>query len=423
MLLIYRYLINIFFPLIILITFLRSLFNKEDKNRFKEKLFSSSFNIKRNYNKQLIWFHAASIGELKSIIPLIKRLDKKKPIEFLITTVTLSSSNLISKELSDVRDITHRFFPIDKPNLVKRFLDEWSPNLAVFVDSEIWPNFILGINKRKIPLVLLNARITRKTFLKWNLISGVAEKIFQSFKLCLPASNESKKYLEEFKVKNIKYFGNLKLASEDKLNGSNDKNKKFLSNNKFWCALSTHKEEDIFCLKTHLKIRDTHKNVLTVIIPRHIDRVQKIMASCKQLNLTCQILSNNDPIKNDKEIIIINSYGVTSFYLNLCKSVFIGKSMIKRLKNVGGQNPIEAAKLKCKIYHGPYVYNFQEIYDLFNKHKISEEINNVNELANKISMDLSQSNEITNEKITIINNLGKKILDNTCNELEKVITK
>jgi len=355
MLLIYRYLINIFFPLIILITILRSLFNKEDKNRFKEKLFSSSFNIKRNYNKQLIWFHAASIGELKSIIPLIKRLDEKKPIEFLITTVTLSSSNLISKELSDVRDITHRFFPIDKPNLVKKFLDEWSPNLAVFVDSEIWPNFILGINKRKIPLVLLNARITRKTFLKWNLISGVAEKIFQSFKLCLPASNESKKYLEEFKVKNIKYFGNLKLASEDKLNGSNDKNKKFLNNNKFWCALSTHKEEDIFCLKTHLKIRDTHKNVLTVIIPRHIDRVQKIMASCKQLNLTCQILSNNDPIKNDKEIIIINSYGVTSFYLNLCKSVFIGKSMIKRLKNVGGQNPIEAAKLKCKIYHGPYV--------------------------------------------------------------------
>ena len=147
------------------------------------------------------------------------------------------------------------------------------------------------------------------------------------------------------------------------------------------------------------------------------------MASCKQLNLTCQILSNNDPIKNDKEIIIINSYGVTSFYLNLCKSVFIGKSMIKRLKNVGGQNPIEAAKLKCKIYHGPYVYNFQEIYDLFNKHKISEEINNENELANKITMDLSQSNEITDEKITIINNLGKKILDNTCNELEKVITK
>ena len=192
MLLIYRYLINIFFPLIILITFLRSLFNKEDKKRFKEKLFSSSFNIKRNYNKQLIWFHAASIGELKSIIPLIKRLDEKKPIEFLITTVTLSSSNLISKELSDVRDITHRFFPIDKLNLIKRFLDEWSPNLAVFVDSEIWPNFILEIKKRKIPLVLLNARITRKTFLKWNLISRVAEKIFQSFKLCLPASNESK---------------------------------------------------------------------------------------------------------------------------------------------------------------------------------------------------------------------------------------
>ena len=97
--------------------------------------------------------------------------------------------------------------------------------------------------------------------------------------------------------------------------------------------------------------------------------------------------------------------------------------MIEKLKNVGGQNPIEAAKLKCKIYHGPYVYNFQEIYDLFNKHKISEKIHDENELANTISMDLSQSNEITNEKIEIINNLGKKILNDTCNELDKIINK
>ena len=422
MLLIYRYLINIFFPLIIIITFFRTWFNKEDKNRFKEKLFSSSFNIK-NHNKKLIWFHAASIGELKSIMSLIKRLNEKNQFEFLITTVTLSSSYLISKELLNEKNITHRFFPIDKLSLVKKFLDNWSPDLIIFVDSEIWPNFILEIKKKNIPLILLNARITRKTFLKWNLITKVAEKVFQSFELCLPASNESKKYLEKFKVKNIKYFGNLKLASENKIHILNNVNKEILNISKFWCAVSTHKEEDIFCLKTHLKIKAIHKDIITIIIPRHIDRVQNIKASCKQLNLNCQILSGDELIKNGKEIIIINSYGMTSNYLELCKSVFIGKSMMEKLKNVGGQNPIEAAKLKCKIYHGPYVYNFQEIYDLFNKHKISEKIHNEDELANKISMDLSQSSEITNEKIEIINNLGKKILNDTCNELDKIINK
>ena len=423
MLLIYRYLINIFFPLIIIIIFFRTWLNKEDKNRFKEKLFSSSFNIIKNPDKKLIWFHAASIGEVKSIIPLIKKFNEKNEFEFLITTVTLSSSHLIIKELFNEKNITHRFFPIDKPSLIKKFLDNWSPILTIFVDSEIWPNFILEIKKKKIPLVLLNGRITKKTFLKWNLIPNIAEKIFQSFELCLSSNNESKRYLEKFKAKNVKYFGNLKLASENKLNNSNIKNKEVLDNHKFWCAVSTHKEEDIFCLKTHSKIKKIHKNIITIIIPRHIDRVRSIKLSCEKLNLKSQILSDGELIEADNEIIIINSYGVTSNYLTLCKSVFIGKSMIKKLEPVGGQNPIEAAKLGCKIYHGPYTYNFQEIYELFNKYKISEKIHNEDELSSKLNIDLNKSNEIKNTNVEIINNLGKKILNDTFDELNRITNK
>tara|TARA_X000001036_G_scaffold296052_1_gene275224 strand:+ start:5933 stop:7204 length:1272 start_codon:yes stop_codon:yes gene_type:complete len=423
MLLIYRYLINIFFPLIIMIIFFRTWFNKEDKKRFKEKLFSSSFNITKNHNKKLIWFHAASIGELKSIIPLIKKLNEKNKFEFLITTVTLSSARLITKELLNEKNTIHRFFPIDKPSLINKFLDNWSPNLIVFVDSEIWPNFILNIKKRNIPLVLLNGRITKKTFLRWNLMPKVAEKIFQSFELCLPSSNESKKYLQKFKVKNIKFFGNLKLTSENKFNNLNDKNKEILSKNKFWCAVSTHKDEDVFCLKTHTKIKKIHKNIVTIIIPRHIDRAQSIKLSCKKLGLNSQILSDGELIEPNKEIIIINSYGVTSNYLALCKSVFVGKSMIKKLEPVGGQNPIEAAKLGCKIYHGSYVYNFQEIYDLLNKYKISEKIHNEDDLSNKLGIDLNNSNKIKDERIEAINNLGKKILNDTCDELNRIVDK
>ena len=423
MLLIYRFFINIFFPLFIIIIFIRTWLNKEDKNRFKEKLFSSSFNITKNNNKKLIWFHAASIGELISIVPLIKKLNQKNKFEFLITTVTLSSARLITKEFSNDKNVFHRFFPIDKPNLIKKFLGNWSPVLAIFVDSEIWPNFILEIKKRDIPLVLLNARITKKTFLRWNLLSDTAEQIFQSFELCLPASKESEKYLKKFKVKNIKYFGNLKLAANNKKDNLDTKNKKILNNNKFWCAVSTHPGEDIFCLKTHLNIKKIHENIITIIIPRHINRVQNIKLSCEKLNLTSQILSDNEFIEKDKEIIIINSYGVALDYLGLCKSVFIGKSMIKKLELDGGQNPIEAAKSGCKIYHGPYVYNFQEIYELFNKYEISEKINNEDELANKLNIDLESSKEIKGNDIDIINNLGKKILNDTFNELSKIINR
>jgi len=421
MLLIYRYLTIIFFPLVIAIIFLRTKFHKEDKRRFKEKLFSSSFKINKDYDKELIWFHAASIGELKSIIPLIKKLNKKNKFEFLITTVTLSSSRLITKEFFSETNIIHRFFPFDNPKLVKKFLDGWSPKLILFVDSEIWPNFILEIKKKNIPLVLLNGRITKKTFSKWSLLPKVSEKIFDTFELCLPSSNESKNHLLNLKVKRIKYFGNLKLAYEILSSNKSFINKEILTNLKFWCAVSTHKGEDIFCLKTHLKIKKKHNDIITIIIPRHIDRVKNIQLSCKRYNLNSQILSEGEMIQTNKEIIIINSYGVIPNYLSLCKSVFIGKSMLKKFKAIGGQNPIEAAKLGCKIYHGPYIYNFHEIYELFQKNKISETINDENELATNISNDLVKPHEIKNEKIEIIDKLGEKILNNTYDELIKII--
>ena len=423
MLLIYRLLINILFPLIIIIIFFRTKFNKEDKVRFKEKLFSGSFGVIKKSDRKLIWFHAASIGELNSIIPLIKRINKKNKFDFLITTVTLSSSKLVSKELFNYKNIYHRFFPIDKPSLVYKFLNEWAPNLILFVDSEIWPNFILEIKRRKIPIILLNGRITKKTFLKWNFIPSLAEKIFQTFELCLPSSKESKKYLEKFKINNIKYLGNLKLTSENKSTDLEDFNKNILIKNKFWCAISTHKGEELFCLKTHLKIKDKYKDIITIIIPRHIDRAESIKSECKKLSLKSQILSEGDFIDSDKEIIIVNSYGVMSNYLSICKSTFIGKSMIEKLEAVGGQNPIEAAKLGCKIYHGPFVYNFHEIYNLFNTYEIAEKIYNEEELSDRLINDLDKLNKVENGIVEVINNIGNKILNDTYDEINKILNK
>ena len=172
--------------------------------------------------------------------------------------------------------------------------------------------------------------------------------------------------------------------------------------------MSTHKTEEIFCLKTHLKIKKQYENVVTIIIPRHIHRSQIIKKECDNLNLRSQILNENEKIEKDNEIIIVNSYGSVSNFLNICKSVFIGKSLIKKLSSVGGQNPIEAAKFGCKIYHGPYIYNFKEVYELLNKMKFSENILNENDLAEKLIQDLKITNKSNDLPVENLNILGKK---------------
>ena len=208
MIYIYRLITNLLYPFFIILIYLRKLFNKEDHNRYKEKIFTSEFLPDRDKKKQLIWFHAASIGEVQSIFPLIKKLNnEKKNLEFLITTVTLSSGNIVKKKYVNYKNVKHRYFPLDVNFLVKSFLNKWKPNLVIFIDSEIWPNLIFEIKKRKIPIALINGRITKKTFDKWMLVSKFAKQIFNSFDLCLASSKESETNLKTLTVKNLKYIG------------------------------------------------------------------------------------------------------------------------------------------------------------------------------------------------------------------------
>ena len=153
------------YPILILLIYFRKIIKKEDQKRFKEKIFPSCFNINRTKDSKLIWFHAASIGEFKSVLPIIEELNKNnKNLEILITTVTLSSSNLATDELKRFNNVQHRFFPLDVRFLIKRFLLLWNPCAIFLVDSEIWPNLIFSASENKIPLAIINARITSKTF-------------------------------------------------------------------------------------------------------------------------------------------------------------------------------------------------------------------------------------------------------------------
>ena len=184
--LLYRNLAIIIYPLLIILIFLRKIFNKEDSKRYKEKIFTSNFNVKRTYSSKLILFHAASIGELKSILPIIKELEKKHDnLEFLVTTLTTSSANLAKIELKKFKNATHRFLPLDVNFLMKKFLSLWKPDAIFLVDSEIWPNLIFLANQRKIPLGIINARLTKKTYDRWNLFPQMARSIFSLFSLCI----------------------------------------------------------------------------------------------------------------------------------------------------------------------------------------------------------------------------------------------
>ena len=256
----YRYLTYFLFPVLIILIYFRSIFNKEDKKRYKEKIFSSHFRAYKNNSKKLIWFHAASIGECLSILPLINEINSKNEnTSFLITTVTLSSSKLLEKKISQYDNIDHRFLPLDIQNLTEKFLNFWKPDLVCFVDSEIWPNFLFGIKRKKIPLLLINARLTEKSFNKWKIILNFAKKVFSNFDLILVASEESKKNLDKLHVKNLKYIGNLKYSVESVLEVIRGPNKKKLDNSKTWCAASTHDAEELIVIKTHIEIK---KNII-----------------------------------------------------------------------------------------------------------------------------------------------------------------
>ena len=422
MILIYKFLTSLFFPVFILLIFLRKILKKEDHNRYKEKIFPSNFRAKKKSGNRLIWFHASSVGELKSILPIIKDINKKnKNLEFLITTVTLSSGNLASTEIKNYNNIYHRFFPLDVTFLVNNFLDTWSPDSVFFIDSEIWPNFILQIKKREIPLAILNARITKKTFKRWNLFPKTAKKIFNKFDLCLTSNLETKKYLLEFKAQNIFFKGNLKLINAIENKKDVCKNKDFLTKNRFWVAASTHPGEERLCLEVHKVLKKKFTNIITVIIPRHIYRANNIKKISDSLGLNSKIHELNDEMTNENEIFIVNHYGSLNQYFNYAKSVFMGKSMLKSLQEVGGQNPIDPARLGCKIYHGKYVYNFNEIYELLEKNNISKTISNIDELVQYLSFDLKTVEKDRNNFDTIINNLGNKTLDEVMKSINKFL--
>ncbi len=417
----YKIFTYFFYPIAPLYLYFRKLKKKEDPIRYKEKL--SKIETYRGEGF-LIWFHVASVGEAMSILPLVdKCLEEEKINKILVTSITLSSGKILEKKFKNNTKVVHQYLPLDIEILVDKFLNHWKPNLSIFIDSEVWPNLILKTNERKIPLLLINARITKKSYKRWKLVLNFAKKIFSKFSICIVSNEESKNFLNDLGAKNIINCGNLKFS-----NRKTELAEKFdnvflnkIKNRNLWCAASTHADEEIICANSHKKIKENYNNILTIIIPRHIDRVKKIYEHLSKMNLKI-LLSNQISELNDKtDIILVNSYGEASKFYNISKCVFVGKSLVKSLINDSGQNPIEPSRLGCKILHGPFTSNFFEIYNYLKTLGVATIVNNSYDLSLAVTKVLKENKEKNYEIGKKIENYGQTVLNNVLVELRKYI--
>ena len=412
MLFIYRLVINLIFLISPIIIIYRIFKKKEDPKRFLEKI----GNFKKNSNNNLIWFHGSSVGEILSIIPLIEKLEKKKNIKkILITSNTLSSAKIIKK--IKLKKTFHQFFPLDTNFLVEKFLNHWKPKVAFFIDSEIWPNMVLRIKKKNIPLILLNARITKKSFQKWNSINNFSKKIFNKFDLCLSQNNITSNYLKILGAKNIKKIGNLKFSqsSSELKNKSNFKIKKNFKKKKIiFTAISTHKGEELLCAKVHSNLKKKYKNIISVIVPRHIHRAHEIKEELNLTGLKVHLHSSNKLISIDTDIYLVDTFGETKSFLKMSKIAFMGKS----IHAYGGQNPIEAARLGNRIIHGPNIENFVEVYHFLEKLGISRKIKSYKDLENLV-IKFNKKKNYSNQIIKKLAYTGNQILLNNEKEINK----
>ena len=409
MFLFYQILVSIILLISPIIIIYRIFQNKEDKYRFVEKF---SISTKKRKNGKLIWFHGASVGEILSVIPIIKYYEKNKKInQILITSSTLSSSKILKK--FKLKKTIHQFYPIDHFFFTNKFLNFWKPTLAIFIESEIWPCMYKNLDKQKIPLILLNARITKKTFRRWIKIKDFSQTVFNMIKVAYPQNLETKYFLKKLKMKKINNIGNLKFIEDPDISENKIKNnlKLELKKRKLWVASSTHNDEELFCVQSHLELRKKIKNLLTIIIPRHIHRTEEIINKIKNLKLNVGLHSSRTNKLKDIDIYIVDTFGETKKFHQIASSVFLGGSIINR----GGQNPLEAARYGSRILHGPNISNFKDVYSLLKRLNISKKIKTPKQLSSLIIFKKKKNLGFK------IKNMGEKILKKTIKELDTLI--
>lgn len=351
---------------------------KEDKARLNERYGIASLSRPKG---PIIWFHAASVGESLSILSLIKQLLKlHESFTILVTTTTLSSAHLMEAKLP--QRCIHQYIPYDVIEWVEAFLNHWHPNLALWVESEFWPNLLYQTQKRRIPMILLNASLSDKSYRKWIYIKSFPEHFLNLFKICLAQSQQDLEKLKGLGAKNVLYSGNLKYASAP-LNCDEvelERLKKAVEGRPIWVAASTHPGEEEIILASHALLKQDFPNLVTFLIPRHPERRAEVKSLIQSQNLEMAQRSQDQPIQRHTEIYLGDTLGELGLFYRLCPVAFVGGS----LETTGGHNLIEPAQLECAILHGYNMSNFLEMVSLFHDRQAAIEVKGSVELADRI---------------------------------------
>ena len=353
---------------------------KEDPNRINERR-GQTPNIRPE--GEVIWFHAASVGESIALLGLIENIVEERPLtNILITTGTTASANLINTRLP--KKTIHQYVPFDIGEFVRGFLDHWKPNLAVFTESELWPCLITTTHAREIPLILINARISGKSFSKWKWVKGLFSSILSKFEIILCQDENTATFIRKLSKSKIdpKVVGSLKESApplpfneEDRAVISNQ-----IGSRPIWLAASTHEREELMMAEAHEHARRFSRRLLLIIVPRHPNRGKKICSDLRNLGWQVSLRSGGEEINNYTEIYIADTFGEMGLWYRISSISFLGGSMTE----VGGHNPFEPATLGSAILHGPHVWSAAEAYEELGKVKASLQIKNPEELSQAI---------------------------------------
>ena len=327
---------------------------KEHPERLRERLGQPSMPRPKG---PLVWVHGASVGEMLAAIALIERL-RAQDFAVLVTSGTVTSAALAEQRLPN--GVTHQFIPLDAPRFVRRFLDHWRPGLALFVESDLWPNLICSSAKRKIPMIIINGRLSERSFKRWRRVPGVIAALLNQFDLCLAQSATDAERYAKLGAPRVSATGNLKLdvpalpADEAALRRLKD----IVGKRPVMLAASTHAGEEAAVIGVHRRLRAKFPSLLTIVVPRHPARGESIAEEAKGAGLSVALRSRRAQPMPDIGIYIADTLGELGLMYRLAPIVFMGGSLASH----GGQNPIEAIRLGAAIIHGSQVWNFAEIY-------------------------------------------------------------
>ena len=366
-------------PLVLVYLQWRRRHGKEDGRRLRER---RGFADAARPTGMLIWIHAASVGEATAMLQLIGRLLETWPtFQVLLTTGTVASARLVEQRLPP--RARHQYVPADIPAWVARFLDHWRPDLALWVESELWPNLVLATHARGIPMMLVNARLSARSHRRWRRLPGLIGPVLGAFAQCLAQDAVQAQRLRDLGARNVAGVGDLKAAS-DALPVDQTELRRLqqqIGVRPLWLAASTHQGEEQLAAAAHSRIAEDHPGLLTIIAPRHPVRGAAVAELLAANGKHVARRSRGEPIGMDTEIYLADTIGELGLFYSLAGIAFVGGSVTPK----GGHNPFEAARLDCAVLHGPDMTNCAGMAAALAAAGASETVTGLDELADAVS--------------------------------------